>query len=235
MTLRDRMVYAGIQTSRRMARLSWFERDVFRSLIHVADDYGRFEADPELLRSVLYGPCLAKVSVRDVQGALMRLAQTDIGLVKLYTVRGRGYGKVNNFRQTLQKRRALYPQDEDDPPPADLFTEVASSFFSAEGKKEEKSPQSPPAGGLPSNLSGLEKPKTRRRRSPERALAASRDELVQVEREMEEILRPGGVAYNIQPEGEKLTRFNKLAEQRQELLKIVKSAKAELREEQQES
>jgi hypothetical protein len=116
MMLRDRMVYAGIRTSKRFARLTWFERDMFMGLLLVADDYGRFEADADTLRTVLFGPLLSKVSARDVQRSLMRFAAPEIGLVKLYTVKDRGYGKVINFRQTLTRRRALYPDEEDGPP-----------------------------------------------------------------------------------------------------------------------
>lgn len=120
MTLHDRMVYAGIRTSRKIERLSWFERDFFLGLILVADDFGRFEADAEMLRTVLYGLLIAKVSVRDVEGALV--ACHEAGLVKLYRSGGRGYGKVINFRQKLTKRRALYPDEEGPPGDTELFT-----------------------------------------------------------------------------------------------------------------
>lgn len=122
MTLRDCMVYAGIQTSRSVAKLNWFQRDFFRGVLHACDDYGRFEADAGLLRTVLYAPMLDKVTERDVKGALLRCAEASVGLIKLYTVRDRGYGKVVNYRQTnLKRRRALYP-DEDDADDPDLFS-----------------------------------------------------------------------------------------------------------------
>jgi hypothetical protein len=146
MMVRDRMVYGGIRTSKRMARLSWFQRDLFHGLLLVADDYGRFEADAETLRTVLFGPLLAKVSVRDVQAGLLRCAAADVGLVKLYTVRGRGYGKVVNFRQKLAKRRALYPDEDDGPPPEpELFTPAAEC--GATDRKERKKEGS--AGAAP--------------------------------------------------------------------------------------
>jgi hypothetical protein len=113
----------------------------------VADDFGRFEADAEKLRTVLYGLLIAKVSARDVQGALA--ACQDAGLVKLYRSGGRGYGKVINFRQKLANRRALYPDEEEPPPEPELFTSVPVGVFVPlkEGRKE--APHSPPpeAGG----------------------------------------------------------------------------------------
>lgn len=119
MRLRDRMLYAGIRTSSKVARLGWLRRDFFIGLILVADDFGRFEADAEELRMVLYVRELAKVSERDVQGMLVELHQA--GLIKLYQREGKGYGKVINFRQKLTTRRAEYPDEEGPPPEPELF------------------------------------------------------------------------------------------------------------------
>lgn len=238
MMLRDRMVYGGIQTSRRMARLTWMQRDFFRGLLHVADDYGRFEADAEMLRAVLYGPMLSKVSVRDVQEALMRCAASEIGLVKLYTVEGRGYGKVYNFRQTLMKRRALYPDEDGAAQEPELFPAGAPEPPPPERKKEGKSPQPPAAAGgsITSSFSPEPGPSSApavrytRRRSPERTLAASRDELEEVEKEMTEILYPGGCAHKVAPTGQKLNRFNELAARRKELKAAANAAREQLQE-----
>jgi hypothetical protein len=142
MMLRDRMVYGGIRTSKKVGALSWFERDLFSGLIHVADDFGRFEADADMLRAVLYAPCLSKVSGRDVGKALVRLHQA--GLVKLYTHEARGYGKVINFRQTLQKRRALYPDEDGPPAEPELFADAPDVSEKKERKKEGgKAPEAP--------------------------------------------------------------------------------------------
>lgn len=109
MNLSDRMVYAGIRTSRRFAQLGWMQRDFFYGLLNVADALGRFEADVEVLRAALYAPILSKVSKRDVQGALVACQRA--GLVKLWTgVDGRGYGEVVNYRQTgLRNRKSDIP------------------------------------------------------------------------------------------------------------------------------
>lgn len=138
MILRDCMVYGGIQTSRRVARLNWFQQVFFRSVFHVCDDYGRFEADAGMLRTVLFAPQLGKVPERDVKDALLRCAEQDVGLVKLYAVRGRGYGKVVNYRQDgLRKRRALYPGEDDQDEP-DLFTSSPPSTADPPSRKKER-------------------------------------------------------------------------------------------------
>lgn len=218
MTLNDRMVYAGIVNSRRMAQLTWFQRDFFRSLIHAADGHGRFEADAVLLRSVLYGVLSHKVSVRDVQEAMTRCHQ--LGLVKLYQVEGRGYGKVINYRQTLAKRRALYP-DEDGPRPEPELFENSS------GKKEEKSPQPPAAaGGGNASLAGTKPPKRFARRLPKPDTL--RDELAGIEREMTEILRPGGCAFNTTPPPEKQARLDKLFAEREKMMETIELVREEL-------
>jgi hypothetical protein len=113
--LRDRMIYAGIVTSDMKRRHKVHVREFYRDLLHCCDDHGRFEADPALLRAVLYSSILDRVSVRDVQGYLQALHVA--GDVKLYTVRGRGYGKVTKWRQKrLTRLVAEYPDEEGDEP-----------------------------------------------------------------------------------------------------------------------
>lgn len=234
MILRDRMLYAGIRTSRRFAALSWFQRDFFYGLISVADDYGRFEADAEVLRTVLYGLSLGKVTERDVQGALLRFAAADIGLVKLYTVSGRGYGKVLNFRQTLQKRRGLYPDEEGGAPPE---PELWPAFSLPEGKKEGKSPPPPAeAGGRNASLlvePERAEPRAKFSRRPTRRLPKLedlREDLRVIEAEMTDILRPGGCAFNVQPTGAKADRLEKLFAQREALTETIERTREALAE-----
>lgn len=230
MTLRDRMVYAGIRNSKRFARLSWFERDFFMGLLLVADDYGRFEAEPDTLRTVLYGPLLSKVTMRDVQGALMRFAATETGLVKLYTVKARGYGKVHNFRQLgLAKRRALYPDEDGKEAEPDLF---ALESGPPEGRKEGNPPLPPAAAGgqiaapfFPNLQTAV---KVRRVRSPGRRLDSQRDELAQVETELTELLYPGGTSYKIEPTGDKRVRYDKLMQRRSVLKELIPATEKEL-------
>lgn len=232
MTLRDYMVYAGIRTSRRFCKLSWFHRDLFMGVLHACDDYGRFEADAEKLWSVLYALDRARVTMRDVQEGLRRMGAQEIGLVKYYTVRGVGYGKVHNYRQTgLKKRRALYPDEVGhepelwEPPPVEVAPE----------RKKEFSPHSPPPAGGGEALPDTEQAakatalpvKPARFRRAER-LETLHEERERIEEEMRAILRPGGCAYNIEPTGEKRARFDALKAAHAEVLARVDRRRREL-------
>lgn len=153
MILRDCMLYAGIRTSRKFARLSWFQRDFFYGLLHAAWPAGRFETDVEVLRAALYGPLLKKVPPRDVQEALAECYR--IGLVKLWTDdNGRGWGEVINYRQHgLRKRKPS--ADADPPPDPGLFTTPPPDPIQSEGLKEGEGEVTPPAPPARSQLGKL--------------------------------------------------------------------------------
>ena len=244
MLVRDRMVRGGVVSSQRLAGLSWFQQIVFRDLLHVADDAGRFEANPTLLRAALFGANLHKVSERDVQGALVACHQA--GLVKLYTVEGRGYGEVNRFGQEgLRTRRVLYPgpepQPEDalpgfapepvpppTPPPGVIHNPPPPPDFSRPLRKErrkEDSPQPPAAAGGDSAKAIEARKAGRQYRNAERAT----DELRAVETELTDILHPGGSAWKVTPTGAKLERYTALMARRSELLRMVERAEDERR------
>ncbi|HLP07923.1 MAG TPA: hypothetical protein VK178_07135 [Opitutaceae bacterium] len=234
MLVRDRMVRGGVVSSQRLAGLSWFQQIVFRDLLHVADDAGRFEANPTLLRAALFGANLHKVSERDVQGALVACHQA--GLVKLYTVEGRGYGEVLRFGQEgLRTRRVMYPGPEPQPedalpgfaappasPPEVIHNPPPSPDFSRPVRKErrkETSPQPPAAAGGDVAKAIEARKAGRQYRSQERAS----DELRAVETELTDILHPGGSAWKVTPTGEKLARYTALMARRAELLRICNS------------
>lgn len=228
MIVRDRMVRGGIVSSQRLGRLSWAAQIFFHKLLHVCDDAGRFESAPAILRSALFGAVLHKVSERDVQGFLV--ACHEAGLVKLYTVKERGYGEVLRFGQEgLRTRRVIYPGEESDkgdvlpgfgdsdPPPREPAPPPPSPV-SARLKERRKSPQ-PPAVAGGDVASAIEARKTARQyRSAERA----KERLREVETELMDVLRPGGCPYNVQPQGEKLVRYNQLMAERKDLLNTVK-------------
>lgn len=135
MKLRDRMIYAGLVTSDMKRRHPAHIREFYRDLLHCCDDHGRFEADPALLRAVLYVSILDRVSARDVQSYLHALHLA--GDIKLYTVRGRGYGKVTKWRQTrLKNLVAEYPPEEDEPQLALGVPEPPTPLKRKERKKE---------------------------------------------------------------------------------------------------
>lgn len=240
MLVRDRMVRGGIISSQRMANLPWFAQVFFHKLLHVCDDAGRFEAEPTQLRPALFGAALQKVSERDVQGALVACHQA--GLVKLYTVEGRGFGEVRKFGQEkLKSRTVLYPgpepQPEDAlpgftaPPPPEpevIHNPPPQPDFSRARQKErrkETSPQPPAAAGGDIAKAIEARKAGRQYRDSKRAA----EELERVETELTDILHPGGSAWKVTPTGPKLERYTVLMARREELLRIVERAEDERR------
>lgn len=99
----------------------------------------------------------------------------------------------------------------------------------AEGEGEIELPLYP-QGDLNSSsgfVSDTEQSK-RPRRSPERRLSKAKEELEDVERELEEIVRPGGCAYTVAPTGEKEALYKRLMAQRSNLKTNIAAARAEI-------
>lgn len=209
----------------------------FLKIGNVTDGAGRFEADAAMLRAALYPKELHKVSERDVKGMMEQIHTA--GLVRLYTRAGKGFGEVTIYKQLDSKRKVRFPGPDagelnfamEGPSPAEPGPPEVSPVAARPRPemKRNESPQSPPAGGLlqisPSSERVLKK------RSPERVLATARDELGEVESALEEILRPGGCAYNVQPKGEALARFEKLSARRKELKGLIGEAKKKIEKE----
>ena len=91
---------------------------------------------------------------------------------------------------------------------------------------EEIYPPLPPAGGIDFCDDEPDKPATKR--SPERRLRFAQSEMERVETELQDIVRPGGCAYNVPPTGDKLDRYNKLIALRESLQAEVESARGAL-------
>ncbi|MFN7609878.1 MAG: hypothetical protein ACK5QX_02915, partial [bacterium] len=78
----NRILREGILTSPRMARLGWAEEVMYRRLMSVVDDFGRYWADHGLLRAACYPRQLNKVSDSDVGKWLTVLVEA--ALVRVY-------------------------------------------------------------------------------------------------------------------------------------------------------
>jgi len=107
MILRDCLVRLEIVTSARLTTLSPAAQLFFRNLLHACDGAARFEADVSLLRTILYGRCLHRVSRTNVSRWLADCEKAE--LIELYTVGGTSYGTVHRYRQKDRYRRARYP------------------------------------------------------------------------------------------------------------------------------
>lgn len=105
----NRIVREGILTSPKIAKLGWAEEVFFRRLMNVADDFGRFYADPGLLRAACYPRQLAKVSDPDV--VKWTACVQEAGLVRVYPAQdGERYLEIVNFNQQVRAKASKFPQ-----------------------------------------------------------------------------------------------------------------------------
>ncbi len=107
----NRIIKESICTSESVDGLSWFEEVFFYRLIVNCDDYGRFDARPAVLKARLF-PLKERVTIKDVSGALTKLA--DMGIVRLYECDSKPYLYLPTWEvhQTIRAKRSRYP----DPP-----------------------------------------------------------------------------------------------------------------------
>lgn len=89
--------------------ISVFARDFFVRLWTHADDFGRDDARPVMLRTQLYPLLLDKVGESDIERALLECERAS--LVRPYSVNGRPYLEILNYNQRI-RTKSKYP----DPP-----------------------------------------------------------------------------------------------------------------------
>jgi hypothetical protein len=107
----NRMLREGIVESRKMAQVSDSAKVLYYKLMSVADDFGRFEADPELLRRRLYMWEIERISADGVsrwlnECELAGLLETYPGVGKEFA--GKRYLELINFKQQ-QRAKSKYP------------------------------------------------------------------------------------------------------------------------------
>lgn len=107
----NRILKQSICTSETIAKLSWFEEVFFYRLIVNADDYGRFEGRPGVLRSLLF-PAVDNVTIKDVENAIKKLA--TVGLVHCYTAKSVPYVQLLTWanHQQVRARQSKFPAPE---------------------------------------------------------------------------------------------------------------------------
>ena len=108
----NRIIRDAILTSEAVASLGWPEEVFYRRLHSIVDDYGRYEANPQLLRSRCYP--LQTDNVRTADITRWMAACQKAGLILEYEVAGKHYLEVLKFGQQ-QRSASKYPQ----PPPPD--------------------------------------------------------------------------------------------------------------------
>lgn len=103
----NRIIREGIITSEAVNSLNWEAEIFYRRLLSVVDDFGRFDARPSVLRSALYPLKLDSMREDSVQRCLKSCEAAR--LVVLYSVEGKEYLEVTNFRQQVRSKKSKYP------------------------------------------------------------------------------------------------------------------------------
>ena len=118
----NRIIKESIRTSDTVAEMTDFQFRLWVGLIVSADDYGRGDARPEILKGQIF-PLRKKVKEKDIESALNGLAA--LGCVELYSVNGKPYysfptwGAHQRIRNSVQK----FPS----PDEKDALRQVAAS------------------------------------------------------------------------------------------------------------
>lgn len=92
--------------SLRMDDLSAEAERLFTRLLMKADDYGRFHADPRLVKASCF-PLSESIKSSDIEPWLSELH--DAGLIVIYVVEGRRILAIANYGQRLKQSRAKFP------------------------------------------------------------------------------------------------------------------------------
>lgn len=135
----NRILREGILTSPRIAKLGWAEEVFYRRLHSVVDDFGRYFADPGLLRAACYPRQLNKVSDSDIGKWLTVLVEA--ALVRVYPAQdGERYLELLDFRQQVRAKESKFPSPHSacaadaTQPPADAHLGVSVSVVVSEGE-----------------------------------------------------------------------------------------------------
>lgn len=111
----NRIIKESINESRSLSELSFFAEDLFKRLITYADDYGRFNADYQIILARLYPREIQIVSELDIEDALIELS--GAGKIGFYTSSPKKeiYGCFPNWNnhQRVRDSKNRFPDPDD--------------------------------------------------------------------------------------------------------------------------
>ena len=111
----NRIIKESINESRSLSELSFFAEDLFKRLITYADDYGRFNADYQIILARLYPREIQIVSESDIEDALIELS--GAGKIGFYTsgIKKEIYGGFPNWNkhQRVRDSKNKFPDPDD--------------------------------------------------------------------------------------------------------------------------
>ena len=107
----NRWLRDSILASRTLAELSDFAERLFFRLLVVSDDYGRFNSDPAIVRSVCFPLLTQTIKCVRIEKALDELIRS--GIARFYLTEGKVIGELINFtrfnRPRAKKSKFLEP------------------------------------------------------------------------------------------------------------------------------
>ena len=103
----NRIIREGILTSDRIDRLGCEAELFYRRLMSVVDDFGRFDARPTVLRVSCYPLRVDQVREADVSRWLAEVQ--SVGLIAVYSIDGKPFLEMIDFRQHVRARVSKYP------------------------------------------------------------------------------------------------------------------------------
>lgn len=113
-----RLIREGILDSKAVNSLSACGELFYRRLMSAVDDYGRFDADPTLLRARLFPRQMDRWSEDDIVAAIKECASAEISegipLVVLYGESGKQFLQLSNFGQRIQSQKSKFPSPDEE-------------------------------------------------------------------------------------------------------------------------
>jgi hypothetical protein len=121
----QRFLRPTIRQSKRWNRLPWEAQSLFIRLLTLVDDFGRYEADPELLRSEAFpfgDPCGQMITVENICLQLQSLVSKN--MIVLYTVNDVSYLQLTRWNERARAEKSRFP-----PPPEHLLSDVSKCLL----------------------------------------------------------------------------------------------------------
>ena len=122
-----------------MNALSESAEILYRRLMSVVDDYGRWEANPDLIRARCFPLQLSRWSTVKLRESLLEIRESR--LITVFHRGGKDYLQINNFGQRKQSRSKYpdpdLPESAGEPEPNEAATRAGGNFGSNDENKRE--------------------------------------------------------------------------------------------------
>lgn len=135
----QRFLKPGITSSERWNACSWQGQSFYIRLITLVDDFGRFEADPRLLRSLAF-PLSEVMKSDQVTNLMVELHTVD--LANFYRTNGKAFLQLTNWSERARAEGSKYPDL--DSTCEQMFSDVVKSCGILPPSSSSSPPPSPP-------------------------------------------------------------------------------------------